>query len=133
MSDYENKKGTIIAFEDLACLNYLRNSLSEYFGDKANNLNGEMNLYYDINKCGIGFHGDGERKIVIAVRLGESIPLHYQWFKNGQSIGKRIELELNHGDMYIMSDKAVGNDWKRKKILTLRHAAGCKKYLTIKK
>jgi hypothetical protein len=31
-----------------------------------------------------------------------------------------------------MSEKAVGFDWKKKKIPTLRHAAGCIKYLTIK-
>lgn len=32
-----------------------------------------------------------------------------------------------------MSDKAVGFDWKKKNIPTLRHAAGSKKYLTIEK
>jgi hypothetical protein len=36
---------------------------------------------------------------------------------------------LNDGDMYIMSDKAVGNDWKRSAIPTLRHCAGAKEYL----
>jgi hypothetical protein len=30
-----------------------------------------------------------------------------------------------------MSEKAVGTDWKRRVIPTLRHAAGCHKYLTI--
>jgi hypothetical protein len=39
---------------------------------------------------------------------------------------------LNHGDIYIMSDKAVGYDWKKRKIPTLRHAAGCKKFFNIK-
>jgi hypothetical protein len=33
--------------------------------------------------------------------------------------------------MYVMSEKATGNDWKKKNILTLRHAAGAEKYLTI--
>ena len=28
-----------------------------------------------------------------------------------------------------MSDKAVGYDWKKSSIVTLRHAAGCDKYL----
>ena len=30
-----------------------------------------------------------------------------------------------------MSEKATGNDWKTKVIPTLRHAAGCKKFITI--
>jgi hypothetical protein len=32
-----------------------------------------------------------------------------------------------------MSEKAVGQDWKKKKICTLRHAAGCAKFLAIPK
>jgi hypothetical protein len=35
--------------------------------------------------------------------------------------------------MYVMSEKAVGSDWKRSSILTLRHATGAKKFLTFKK
>ena len=33
-------------------------------------------------------------------------------------------LSRNPPDMYIMSEKAVGFDWKKKKMLTLRHTAG---------
>ena len=81
---------------------------------------------------GIGFHGDTERKIVIAVRLGDTIPLHYQWYFKSNPIGERCELILNHGDIYFMSEKAVGCDWRRRVIPTLRHAAGSSKYTTIK-
>lgn len=31
----------------------------------------EGNYYYDINKTGIGFHGDSERKKVIAISLSD--------------------------------------------------------------
>ena len=44
-------------------------------------------------------------------------------------IGKRAEIMLEHGDMYVMSEKAVGTDWKNPSIPTLRHAAGSKKFL----
>jgi hypothetical protein len=30
-----------------------------------------------------------------------------------------------------MSEKSTGFDWKKRSKYTLRHAAGCKKYLTI--
>lgn len=33
-------------------------------------------------------------------------------------------IELNGGDIYIMSSKAVGCDWKSSSTVTLRHAAG---------
>lgn len=130
--DYENGKGRIIAYKDVPILAKLRSKLPKIFGEKAKNLVAEGNYYYDIRKTGIGFHGDRERRIVIAIRLGAKIPLHYQWFKDGKPIGQRIEIILNHGDMYLMSEKAVGYDWLKKKIPTLRHAAGCNKYLKVK-
>jgi len=83
------------------------------------------------SNCGIGFHEDGERKIVVAVRLGVKIPLHYQWYYKGNPVGERCKLDLGHGDMYFMSEKAVGNDWKRRIIPTIRHAAGAESYLKI--
>jgi alkylated DNA repair dioxygenase AlkB len=131
--DYCNGKGRIISYEDVPHLHKLLEKLPIIFGEKANDLVAEGNHYYDIKKNGIGFHGDGERKKVIAIRLGASMPFHFQWFQNSKPIGKRVELILNHGDMYIMSQKAVGFDWKKRKIPTLRHAAGSNKYLTIKK
>ena len=102
-------------------------------GEKAKEMACEGNYYYDVSKCGIGFHGDGERKRVVGLRLGASIPLHYQWFTRSAPIGNRCELMLNHGDLYIMSEKAVGTDWMSSSKITLRHAAGSKKYTTIKK
>ncbi len=88
-------------------------------------------MYYDNSKCGIGFHGDGERRKVIALRLGDSLPICYQWFKDGNPCGNRQDIIINGGDIYIMSEKAVGTDWKKKKIWTLRHAAGCSKFIKL--
>jgi hypothetical protein len=31
--------------------------------------------------------------------------------------------------MYVMSEKAVGTDWKKKKIYTLRHATGASPFI----
>ena len=60
------------------------------------------------------------------------MPFHYQLFQQSKPIDNRIKLKVNPGDVYIMSEKAVGTDWKKRIIPTLRHAAGAKKYLTIK-
>ena len=130
--DYESGKGRVVAFTDLVCTNVVRKQLITYLGEKAKGLMGEGNMYHDISKCGIGFHGDAERKKVIALRLGASMPLHYQWFQKSKPIGKRVEMILNHGDVYVMSEKATGYDWKLRKVATLRHAAGSEQYLKIK-
>lgn len=76
--------------------------------------------------------GDAERMKVVAFRLGASMNLHYQWFLRSKPVGGRVIRILNHGDAYVMSEIATGNNWKKKKILTLRHAAGADKFTTIK-
>lgn len=122
--DYEKGKGRIIAYSQVPLLSNLRNGLAEYVGDKATNLAIEGNYYYDIKKCMIGWHGDAERKKVIGIRLGADFPLHYQWYFKSQAVGKKLKLNLSHGDIYVMSEKATGFDWKLKNTPTLRHAAG---------
>lgn len=130
-ADYENGKGTIISFADVELTKYVRRKLPHYLGTKANKLQAEANYYYNIDTCGIGYHGDSERKIVIGIRLGETMPLCFQWFYQNNPVGTKLTYHLSHGDMYIMSDKAVGYDWKSKNIYTLRHAAGCDKYTNV--
>ena len=125
--DYENKKGRIVAFPKL--LSKVKANLGKFFGRKAENLQCEGNYYYDVRKCGIGYHGDTERKIVIGVRLGATIPLVFRWYQDSKRVGDPVEIKLNSGDVYAMSEKATGFDWKKKKILTLRHAAGCRKFI----
>jgi hypothetical protein len=132
-ADYEAGKGTVVAWDDITLTKLLKEKLEALAHKRADKLQGEGNLYYDARKCGIGFHGDTERRIVIAARLGATIPLHYQWFYRGEPVGERIQFDVHHGDIYFMSDKATGHDWKRKVIPTLRHAAGCAKFTTIKK
>lgn len=132
--DYENKKGRIVAYNDVPLTRYIRHMLPTYLGEKARNLAGEGNYYFDAKTCGIGWHGDSERKKVVAMRLGVSIPLAYQWYYRGKRIGDTIRFDdVEHGDLYVMSEKASGWDWKRKLKPTLRHAAGSKKYLQFKK
>ena len=129
--DIDNKKGRIVNINSQTQLKNVIDNLYLYLGEKARGLIAELNHYYDVSKCGIGFHGDTERRIVICVRLGDSFPMHYYWYENSKRVGKRIEIpDLEEGDIYIMSDKAGGWDWKlrRNRRLTLRHAAGCSKY-----
>lgn len=89
----------------------------------------EGNNYYDPHKCYIGWHGDTERSLVLGYRVGGPFPLHFKWFsgpgspavRDGHLVGTTIE--LNDGDAYVMSEAAVGKNW-RCKGYHLRHAAG---------
>ena len=127
--DYKSGKGRIVAWSHIPRMSRIREVISEWTEDVL--LNGEANYYYDISKCGIGFHGDGERRKVFAVRMGETMSLYFKWFQNSLPVSAPIELVLNDGDMYIMSEKAVGFDWLKKKTTTLRHSTGCAKFTGI--
>lgn len=128
-ADFNNKQGTVYNINEYSNLKDLKLGLS-IFGENFKDLECEGNNYYDISKCGIGYHGDTERKKVIGMRFGETLPLYYWWYLQSKRIGKRIEIPLDHGDIYIMSERASGFDWKKRKKHVLRHATGCIKYIT---
>jgi len=130
--DYETGKGRIVGYDEAPHLNSLRDKIMYYFGPKAQDMKIEANYYYDTKKCGIGFHGDSERRKVIGVRVGNaSLPLHFQWFQHSRPVGERIQIPLNPGDIYVMTEKATGTDWKNRSWMTVRHATGCAKFTTI--
>ena len=76
-ANFASGLGTVIAYSDVPLLSVIRDTLPSIVGEKAKELACEGNYYYDASKCGIGFHGDAERRKVIGLRLGASIPLHY--------------------------------------------------------
>ena len=70
---------------------------------------------------------DTERRIVIGMRVGPaSLPIRFRWYTKSAPVGKEFVIELNHGDLYVMSDKATGHDWMCPSKMTLRHGVGLK-------
>lgn len=131
VADHTQKQGTVISFEDVPITKQLRAGLSGILGDKTLGLVAEGNYYYD-RDCGIGLHGDRARRKVIGVRLGSSMRLCFIWYYRNKPVSDRMEIELGDSDIYFLSEKAVGTDWKSSSIYTLRHAAGfTDKYLPI--
>jgi alkylated DNA repair dioxygenase AlkB len=124
------RKFSIRAFKELPWLDSFRQALGFHFGCKAEGLNAEGNHYYN-SGCGIGFHGDSERKIVICLSLGANSVVRYQWRKprSTEQCGPAVDLEVQHGDVYVMSEKATGFDWKCRSKLRVVHAAGSSKYI----
>jgi len=122
--DYAQGRGTVVDFATVEHTRRVRERLPALFGEKARGLLMEANYYYDVGRTYIGFHGDGERRRVIGVRLGQTLPLWFQWFHRSEKVGAMVRIDLHHGDVYVMSQKAVGTDWRRPSLHTLRHAAG---------
>jgi hypothetical protein len=125
-ADLENKKGTIVAYKNVPFTSLLSDHINELVGSSSNKLKLEGNYYYDIKKTGIGYHGDGERRKVIGTRFGKNNPIAFKWFHDCKEVSRRFSVVLNDSDIYFMSEKAVGTDWKKRSLITLRHAAGNK-------
>lgn len=111
-----------------------RNGLASVLGDKAAGLSAEGNHYFE-PKSGIGYHGDAERKIVICLSLGGSSVLRYHWRMPGSSEHtlSPVDIRVSHGDVYVMSEKATGFDWKYRSRVRVVHGAGSDKYIKPRK
>jgi hypothetical protein len=54
------------------------------------------------------------------------MPLRFQWYHKSKPISDETVIPLSHGDIYVMSNKATGFDWRCPSKMTLRHGAGKK-------
>ena len=122
LPNYIAKEGTIYNYNYFPEMRTLVQQISQF--PNTTNPIIEGNYYYDVKSTYIGMHGDFERRKVIGYRLGCDLPLHYQWYHETNAISIRFSFNLSHGDLYMMSEKAVGTDWKCKSRYTLRHGAG---------
>ena len=130
MPDIAAGKGTVVPFDEVPYTKRIRENLQKMHLSLAN-IKAEYNDYYDVSVCGIGYHGDSERREVVAVRVGATMPIYYQWFHRSKPVGPRQMINLGDDDLYVMSEKAVGTDWKKSSIMTLRHSAGCDKFTVL--
>ncbi|KAN0012658.1 hypothetical protein ACTFIU_007969 [Dictyostelium citrinum] len=129
--EYEKGKGRIVSFNDCPLLKKAKETFNDILGDKAEGLVAEGNYYYEPSKCGIGWHGDAERRKVIAIRTGHRMNICFNWFIDSKPVGNKFVQFLNHGDIYIMSEYTTGFNWRKKKIPTLRHSAGSSKFTAL--
>ena len=96
----------------------------------------EANIYYadefkKNNYCGIGYHGDAERpnSPVIGCNVGNTRYLSFRSFHRSRYYRDETRIQLNHGDIYFMSEHAVGVNWKKSSQVVFRHRAGSLKFL----
>jgi hypothetical protein len=128
--DISNRKGTILSFSKLPELSKVRKEIGDLLGVQYASLFAETNRYCVGTKTGIGYHGDKERCVVVGIRIGGGVnPIAYQWSYKLQPVGDQMRFDIPEGSMYIMGAKAVGTDWKKQSIPTLRHAAGHVHYM----
>jgi len=130
VADIAKGKGTVFPFSENPVTDAFRRTASMWAQTEQLLAVGELNHYHTPSECGIGFHGDGERRIVVGARFGEQsrdMPLRFVAFDNRHPIGNDVSIHLGDGDVYIMSSAAVGTDWMRSGV-HFRHATGSDRY-----
>jgi len=119
-------KNGVISLDDVDMTYKLGLELQRFF--KLDYLDIESDYYEEISEYGIGYHGESNVNVKIGAILGATIPLHFQWYRYNVPCLDKISVDLEDGDIYIISDKAVGFDCKTKSKYILRHASGANIY-----
>lgn len=125
--DASTGEHTVLGWSQIPAIERARSDLAGMLGGLPDVRSGCVLKYPDINKCGVSWHGDGERRQTIVYRVGSSSssrPLCFQWYLQGEAVGPVVRVHLENGDFLVSSAKAVGTDWKTRKVPTLRHATG---------
>ena len=96
-ADYENKKGTVVHFDDVPKTKVIKDTLASILpaNKDMQNLVCEGNYYYNAPTTFIGFHGDKERRIVVAARLGADFPIYFQWYHGTKAVGTLFKYTLS--------------------------------------
>lgn len=124
--DIANGRGTVVPFHNYEALRRMR-VMAAMWMQQDNPLVAEQNRYFDVASCGIGWHGDAERDVVWGLRVGKAtaeMPLMFNAWHRHDPIGPKTVIHLQPGDVYVMSNVAVGKDWHCSSLVTWRHAAG---------
>lgn len=118
---------TVLGWQDVGVIEKARAWIAKVLDSEEYLRSACILKYPDIRKCGISAHGDGERRRTIVYRVGEvssKRSLNYQWYHEGEEASDKVKIDLHHGDFAVSSEVAVGTNWKKRKIPTLRHSTG---------
>ena len=131
------KQPTVTAFSEVPRLTHIRSALSTLLGPRTTDLEVDGTKYHTSfhekgddgklmkKKSNTGWHGDDKRKIVVGVCLGAAATLSFVWRLPGSSKNFHdtlVTIPLHHGDIYVMSEKATGFDWKLTSLLRVLHS-----------
>lgn len=95
----------------------LKNSIKSYFGD--NRIVSSSVLKHVKSKAEV-IKGDNS-DYYIGIRLGKSTDMYFQWWCNSKPASDKISIQVDHGDLVILSSKCTGRDWRSRTKMCIRH------------
>lgn len=129
-ADYKAKKSTIVPLRRINDLTSMADTIRKMFSYRELVLEADGDRYDDIPNAGkSSFHNPKNKLISATLHLGATMPLVFTWYYHEVHLSQNMTIELHHGDIYFLSDKATGHDGHRKAIGTLRRAIGSQKFI----
>ena len=84
----------------------------------------EGSCFYNTKECYVPMHREKEKKKLIGLHLGNTFPINFRWYHNTIHCSTVKTIQLNHGDIYIMSELATGNSKEKLTKLFIKHSEG---------
>lgn len=109
----------VLKYDNFDTLNNLKDKLLLLFNQESFICQGDY--YYNHEKLNLKYQGSKVNNM-ICIHLGDPIKLSYKWFFANKSVSDDFMITLNHGDLYIMNEKATGHDCKLKKNTVLKYS-----------
>lgn len=84
----------------------------------------DATYYYNINDCFTPLHQVKDRKKFVGLGLGATVPLQFKWFKDSIQCSDTTSIQIEHGDLYIISESAAGMIKEKQTKLYLKFGIG---------
>lgn len=123
--EYNSDEGHVVALKSIPDIVRIRQTLNEMYSYRGVEFDVEGDRFYNPETCGREPWGDQDRRFVVGVQLGAMMKMAFTWYYHESPFSQPVVIELQHGDIFMLSDKAVGHDVNRKAIATLRRTCGC--------
>lgn len=84
----------------------------------------EAYSYFNVSETYTSFHRDRDRRKLILMRLGVSLPVNFRWYHGTIKCSSTFSINLNHGDLLFMSDSVNGYGKEGLTKLYLKYSEG---------
>lgn len=84
----------------------------------------EATYYYNNQLCYTPLHKTNNRKKIVGLGLGSTIPLQFVWYHSKQRCSDSFSIPIEHGDLYIISEAAAGISKEKQTGLYLKYGIG---------
>lgn len=117
----QDNRGTIYNLKKIPTLDVFQEMLQQQVGFLPVV---DGTYFYDLNECFIPLHQVKDRKKIVGLGIGATMPLQFRWFHGSKSCSETMSIPIENGDLYIISEGAAGIRKEKQTKLYLKYGIG---------